>query len=71
MTCSADFAKNCAILVGSCFDGLAASSLREKIADFLVACLGKIFVPLADGVEAFRDHYRRYLIGFTLDLATG
>jgi hypothetical protein len=48
---------------------LAASSLREKVANFLVTCLGKIFVPFADSVEAFRDHHCRHLIGFALDLA--
>jgi hypothetical protein len=43
----------------------------EQLANFLVACLGKIFVPLADGVEAFRENYRYHLVGLALHLATG
>jgi hypothetical protein len=39
VTCSADFAKNCAILVGSSFNGLAAGGLREKVANFVIGAL--------------------------------
>ena len=55
----------------SCFYGLAASSLREKVANFVVACLGKIFVPLADGVKIFRHDHGRDLIRCALHLAIG
>jgi hypothetical protein len=40
-----------------------ASSLREKIANFLVVCLGKIFVPLADSVEILGHKYGCDFIG--------
>ena len=48
-----------------------ATSLHEKIADFLVACLGKIFVPLADCVKMFRHQHGRYLVCYVLHLAIG
>jgi hypothetical protein len=42
---------------------LAARSLRNKLADFLVSCLGKIFVLLADRVKIFRHQRGCDLIG--------
>ena len=54
------------------FNGLAASSLREKLANFVIACLGEIFVPLTDGIEVFRHDYRSDIIrcaaDFVIDL---
>ena len=67
---SANLANNCAIFVSSRLQRAARrASLCEKLANFIVACLRKIFVPLADRIELFPGTMTACnLVGCALDV---